>query len=159
VLTARVDEEGKLNFLRLGIDDYLTKPFNEEELLIRIENCINNYTTRNNFVEEEKIAPVENKELIQIEEIINQNISDTSFSVSRLADILNLSERSLYRKIKSITGLTPNAFIREIKLIKAQTMCSNQEVSSIKELAKILGFTNSGHFARLFEKRFGKKPL
>lgn len=162
VLTARMDEQAKLDFLRLGIDDYLTKPFNEEELQIRLQHSVDNYKERNKFntdtKDEEPIQAV-NAELQQITDIIHSNLSSTTFNIADLAEHIMLTERTLYRKIKSLTGLTPNEFIREIKLLKAHELCANNEIQSLKELTITLGLKNSNYLSKLYEARFGKKPL
>lgn len=163
VLTARADHEGKLAFLRLGIDDYLTKPFHEEELLIRIQNCLKNYTERSSHMEEgvHPACPIANghNELNKIQEIIEANYRFASFGVVELADELATTERTLRRKIKSWTGLSPQDLIREVKLQKARSLCELEQVSTLKQLALEVGFQSSSHFSKLYEKRFGKKPL
>lgn len=160
VLTARMDEQAKLDFLRLGIDDYLTKPFNEEELHIRLQHSVDNYKERTKFnsFNDEVIAPV-NDELQQITDIIHANISSPTFNIVDLAEAVMLTERTLYRKIKSLSGLTPNEFIREIKLLKAHELCTKNQIQSLKELTITLGLKNSNHLSKLYEARFGKRPL
>lgn len=159
VLTARTDTEAKLEFLRLGIDEYLTKPFNEEELIIRAENCIKKYRSKISYSNEEQPGePLKNEELDKIKSIVESNLKSSDFNLQDLAEELFMTERTLNRKIKSWCGLTPNSFIREIKLQKAYDLYSNRKVSSLKELAAEVGFKNTGHFSKLFNGRFGLKP-
>ncbi len=156
VLTARTDEEGKMDFLRLGIDDYLTKPFNEEELKIRIKHSIRNSNNRTQFIESENSNDSTTEELDPISAIIQDNIRSEVFGVPELAKALSLKERTLYRRIKAITGLTPNGLIRELKLLEAQKIASTQKINSVTDLAKMLGFKNGNYFSKLYKERFGK---
>lgn len=159
VLTARVDLEAKLDFLRLGIDDYLTKPFNEEELLIRIQHSIMNNNERIQFKKEASISDLfVDNDTLDVKELVESNMKSSTFSVTELADLLSLTERTLHRKIKSLSGLTPNGFIREVKLQRAKILYDSGKVTSIKELAYEVGFVNTGHLSKLFEERFGIKP-
>lgn len=155
VLTARMDDSGKLDFLRLGIDDYLTKPFNEEELLIRIENCL-----ANNLVKNEPMEEVEGGNpnfVMEAKNIVLASLSSLEFGVLDLAEALAMTERTLNRRLKTETGLTPNGFIREIKLLEAYKVIESKSGVSLKEIALNLGFKNSSHFGTLYESRFGKK--
>lgn len=160
VLTARTDTEAKLEFLRLGIDDYLTKPFNEEELRIRVENCIKKFRSKNSYNNHGDLSNdfLLNDELEKIKRIVEANIKASDFNLQGLAEELFMTERTLNRKIKSWCGLTPNALIREIKMQKAYEYYLNRKVSSLKELAAEVGFKNTGHFSKLFQGRFGIKP-
>ncbi len=163
VLTARVDQEGKLDFLRLGIDDYLTKPFNEQELIIRIKHIVKNNTERRLLLKEEPDTQREgehivNKELNMIKSYIEDQIKSPSLQVMDLANLLSISERTLNRKVKSWCGLTPNGLIRELKLRRAKQLLDNKQANSIKLLAHEVGFVNTSHLTQLFEERFGEKP-
>lgn len=159
VLTARVDLQGKMDFLRLGIDDYLTKPFHEEELLLRIEHSIKNATEQTLAISDNPgILDSENEGLQSIIETISLNIKDEHFGVGDLAEKFALTERTLGRKVKSLCGLTPNGLIREVKLHKARELCETDQSSSLKALASEVGFINTNHFAKLYMERFGTKP-
>lgn len=159
VLTARVDIQGKMDFLRLGIDDYLTKPFHEEELLLRIEHSIKNANEQNIAISENPdIHEIADEELQIITEAISQNIKNEHFGVTDLAEKFAITERTLSRKIKSLCGLTPNGLIREMKLLKARTICETAPLSSLKALAGEVGFINTNHFTKLYTARFGTKP-
>ncbi len=159
VLTARVDNEAKIDFLRLGLDDYLTKPFNEEELKIRVNHSLHNNALRAKFNEVEQLeALMKNDEVMKLKEIVETHITSSLFSVMELAELLSVSEKTLQRKIKSWCGMTANNFIQEVRLQKAMELYRKKEVNSIKELTLEVGFSNTSHFVKLFEKRFGKKP-
>ena len=171
LLTARVAHEDKLIGLRLGVDDYMTKPFSSEELLARIDNLLSNYKerlTENRNVssvkenkvsfEFEPVPTVDEVWLKELEEIVKANMEDTSFNVKRLADKMNVSERNLRLKIKSNTGLTPNNYIKEARLSKALFLLENKAYGTIAEVCYKAGFKHPANFTSIFKKRYGKLP-
>ncbi len=162
MLTAKTDLSSKLDVLKLGIDDYITKPFNKQELLTRIKNCIKNntekesYNTKNNITSETTSKDIFLK---QLKDYIFKNSNNTSLNQDIIAEEFNMSKSSFYRKIKSNTGLGPNNFIREIKLQKARSILQNKTNISLKELSFEVGFNHSNYFSKVYENRFGVKPL
>ncbi len=165
MLTARVDFEGKMKVLRLGVDDYLTKPFQAEELLVRMNRSLENYQQRKKFQAEEKnIEEPEEVEstgdplLEKIQEFILQNVGDASLSLGEICDEFGLSTSSLYRRVKSSTGLSSNEFVREVKLQRALELVDEGRCQTVKELSLSVGFSKPSYFVQLYEKRFGKKP-
>ncbi len=162
VITARADIKSKLDVLALGIDDYLTKPFIEEELLYRLRHSLLNSKNRTNYRKEE--AALFQKEEIVIPEsdlikksrlIVEENIDNPLFGVPDLVESLNLPERTLYRKIKANSGLTPNQFIREIKLLHVRSLVEHHKFISLNQLTKKVGFKNTSHLQKIYKKRFG----
>lgn len=163
MLTARNDQEDKLKMLRLGVDDYMTKPFNEEELKIRVQNLIFNQVNRESYIKDHPdIIPIKNKEkddfLNNVNENIQFNIAHIDYSVRNLSEAMHMSERTLHRKMKSITGLTPLQYINELKLQEARLLIEKGNYRTLKEIVISVGFNNQTHFANLYEKRFGKRP-
>jgi signal transduction histidine kinase/DNA-binding response OmpR family regulator len=159
-VTAVADENEKLDVLRMGVDDYLIKPFNPEELLIRIENLLANRDEREKATDEDEIAEESFQERLvkQLEEVVKKYISDADFNVMRLADEVSMSERQLYRYLKQTTGLTPANFIKEIRLQRAFELARRNVYSTTAELSYEVGFQNPSYFTTVFRKRFGKKP-
>lgn len=163
MLTARTDSKSKLKVLRLGIDDYLNKPFEREELLIRIQNALDNSINRTNFIKENII---EKKELSQnslwikkVQEFINKQCSNPNMTQEDIAQHFNTSRSSLNRKIKAATGLTPNQFITEIKLLKARSIVEQTPTVLLKTLALEVGYLHTTHFSKIYKQRFGVLPL
>jgi len=173
MLTARGELKDKLKALRIGVDDYLVKPFKEEELLVRIENLLANYEERvayqqteepsNEENNEEQLAPKNSKAdqlwLEQLETLIQKNITDSRFSVDYVAETIAMNRNSLYKKIKRLTGLTPNQYIRVVRLQMAKDFLENRTYNSIKEVAAEVGFQRSDYFAKLYKKEYGKAPI
>ncbi|RLK02174.1 response regulator [Tenacibaculum discolor] len=163
MLTARTDAKSKLEVLRLGIDDYLNKPFEKDELLIRIQNALNNSINRTTYIKENTIKKEELNEsdlwIKKVEEFINKQCSDPNMTQEDIALHLNTSRSSLNRKIKAATGLTPNQFITEIKLQKARSIVEQNPSVLLKTLALEVGYLHSTHFSKIYKQRFGVLPL
>ena len=106
----------KLDALKLGIDDYITKPFNKNELLVRIHNCIKNSTAKKSFNNEHNITinTYSNDDFIhKLKKYVIENSNKSTLNQDVIAEEFNVSKSSFYRKIKSNTGLSPNNFIKE----------------------------------------------
>ncbi|NMH88564.1 hybrid sensor histidine kinase/response regulator transcription factor [Flavivirga algicola] len=162
MLTAKTNMDAKLDVLKLGIDDYITKPFDKGELLTRIDNCIKNYASRSLYNKEHDINVEDLKKdlfIDQLKEYIMENSNSTFLNQDMIALEFNISKSSFYRKIKSNTGLSPNNFIREIKLQKARGILQNNQNISLKELSFEVGFNHISYFSKIYERRFGVKPL
>lgn len=166
ILTARAEMRDKLIALRIGVDDYLTKPFEEEELLVRIENLLRNSEVRN----QEKVEELEAENTLpqqsnldqqwmeECEAFIRSHLADELFSVQTLQSEFNMSESTLLRQLRKLTGLTPSKYILELRLDTARDLIENKRTKTIIELAAKVGYTNSKSFSRSFKNRFGKLP-
>lgn len=158
-LTALSDETLRKELFQIGVDDYLLKPFDSEELIIRVRNLYSNYNQRISLVKkEDELVSYDEKLISKLRQNVFDNIDDTNYNVLRLADAAAMSERQLYRYLKSATGLTPLQFIQEIKLNYANELARKKAYSNISELSAAVGFKQASYFSNLFEKRFGKKP-
>lgn len=171
MLTARSAEEDKLQALRMGVDDYLLKPFSPDELKTRLFNLITNYRARKNltvsveesalkvdiaFGSEESAYTVWLKE---IEEAAREALDKgLKLSTALLADRVFLSERQFSRKLKAVTGLTPNGYIQEVKLQKARHLLEHQAYTTINEVAQAAGYSSGSYLTKVYHERFGKKP-
>lgn len=162
MLTARKKTEDKMNALRIGVDDYLIKPFDDEELLVRIENLLKNYTERVAFnLQLPQIAEVSNQNnewLLSLEQLVFKHLSDTNLTVDTLAEMQNISRTSFFNKVKKLTGLSPNQYLQEARMSQARTLLETRTVHSVKEVAYSVGFKNTKYFTQLFKKRFGELP-
>lgn len=165
ILTSRKNNETISSSFELGADDYIIKPFNVSLLLKKVESVI-----RSRSVLKQKFGKVldlipentlqnetEEKFFKKVIGIIEENLEDPNFDVSELENNLNLSKMQLYRKLKGVSNLAPNEFIRNIRLKKAATIMQNTEMN-ISEIAYAVGFNDPAYFARCFRKEFGKAP-
>lgn len=179
MLTARADVQDKIKALRIGVDDYLLKPFEEEELLARVENILNNYQerllTQQMHAEEEipasSLAKAETSKpsipafsaedlqwLETLEDHLVQYLSNNKYTITQLAFDLAISERQLRRRIKALTGLSPSQYFKETRLQAARQLLEQRKFNTIAQIAFAVGFQNPGAFSRNFSSRFGKKP-
>ena len=165
MLTARADMQDKLKALRIGVDDYLLKPFDEEELLVRIENLLNNQQGRKEFLKENEIeeatASISEEDKIWLEKLeahVQSHLSDTSLSITQLASEFAMSESTFRRQLKRLTGLSPVKYIQELRLTEARQLLESKTHKSVAKVAEKVGYSDGSTFARLFKKRFGKLP-
>lgn len=166
MLTARSLESDKLRGFQLGVDDYITKPFKSSELLARIDNLLQNKQEREMWLkaqqptsEGESLELSAEQELLQKAELlVIDNFANSSFKVGDLAQELNYSQRQLERIIKKLTGLTPNKFMKEIRLLRAMQLLEQRQFGTVAEVGFEVGFSDAAYFSRVFKKRFGVKP-
>ena len=165
LLTAKAEREDRLEGLETGADDYLIKPFDSKELLIRIKNLIDQrQRLRDRFSEsiqieasEITVSSMDAKFLQKAIDLVEEHLEDDEFSVEIFSEKIGLSRRQFYQKIKSITGLTPTEFILNIRLKRAALLIA-EKTGSISEIAYSVGFNNLSYFARAFKKQFGVTP-
>jgi len=168
-LTARAGMEDRISAMRIGVDDYLLKPFDEEELLARVANLLHNYQERTAVaVVSETSAPFE-PELEQAADASElwverlrtytlENLSNPTFSVQQLTEAAGMGHSTFNEKMKQETGLTPNLFVREIRLIHARTLLETRACGSVQDVCRTVGFQKTAYFSQLFKERFGKNP-
>lgn len=160
-LSARTLQRDKVDILNLGVDDYIIKPFDMQELKLRINISLKNSRSKNKStsisVDEFPLSEMAQFKK-NLDTYIIQNIQNQKLSVLDLAYHFAISETSVRRKIKTVTGQTPAAYIREIRLQLAKRKIEYNERSSISEIAHELGMSNLSHFTQAFKKRFGKLP-
>ena len=169
MLTARADMQDKLKALRIGVDDYLLKPFDEEELLVRIENLLQNAEERKVAIElvgdskrktqnAKLISQADQEWLISFEEDLKKQLANPNYSIAQMADDFAMSQSTLSRQLKRLTGLTPARYFQELRLNEARQLLENRAFKTISEVAYGVGFSDAPAFNRAFKKRFGKAP-
>ncbi len=172
LLTAKVAQEDKLKGLTHGADAYLIKPFDKEELLIRLEKLIelrsrlqSYYLASNLASNDASIAPVsvsamsdsEANFLKKIAQFIEEHLEEPDFSIPTIAKMLRMSQIQVYRKIKALTNQTPTQFIRAVRMKHALRLLENTELN-ISEIAYKTGFSDPNYFSRSFQKVYGQSP-
>lgn len=167
MLTARAEAKDKLKALRIGVDDYMTKPFDEEELLVRIENLLRNQAARRQEIpttteREAAAAPgmseADRTWLENFEAHSQKNLSDDAFNIPLLAQEFAMSHSTLLRQLKRLTGLTPVQYLQEMRLDHARHLLENRSHDSIAKVASEVGYADTRSFSRSFKQRFGKLP-
>lgn len=174
MLTAMNGTDEKLKTLRIGIDDYIVKPFVDEELLARIDNLITfsenrkiykqELVTTSNTVDTEadtnpvELAKVDLEWLERFEQIVKANYQNSNFKIDNFTEELMTNRSKLYQKVKQLTGLTPKNYINEVRFRAARELIENKPNLTIKAIAYKVGFRDEKYFARNFKKRFGKYP-
>ena len=164
LLTALSSKENKLSGLKLGVDEYLAKPFDEEELIVRIENLIQirsnlqeYYNSGNIAWTHPKLPRKESDFLIKSKFIVEENMENDQFSVEDLANEVGMSRVQFYRKIKAITNHSTNHFIRSIRLEKAKELLTDNNYN-VTEVAYMVGFSSQSYFTKSFQRHFGISP-
>ncbi|MCV9385966.1 hybrid sensor histidine kinase/response regulator transcription factor [Reichenbachiella ulvae] len=161
-LTAKASDSDKLEALRIGIDDYLTKPFNAEELEIRASNLILNYQER---LKSAQLDNTDTKEpsyhdqlIMDMKAFVLSELKNSEFTIEHLAESQNMSVSSLKRTLKKTAGMSPGKFVREIRLQQARAMLEARQYATVLEVVYAVGLENASHFSKLYYERFGKKP-
>lgn len=171
MLTAKADVDSRLTGLRRGADAYLEKPFLQEELNIRIKGLLKQrqrlqayYRSQAGLTESNGGTPppetesqMENAFLNEINQIIEKHLKDELFKVEHLAQELFIDPSNLYRKLKALTGMPPNRYIRSLRLAKAKNLLLYSDLS-VASIAEECGFSDQSYFSRIFKKENGLSP-
>ncbi|WP_299182034.1 hybrid sensor histidine kinase/response regulator transcription factor [uncultured Aquimarina sp.] len=161
-LTAKANQNSQIEGLKIGADAYLAKPFDREELLIRVNHLIETRKTLRKKYNQEDVGNVSENQVIDnfIQSVINSiknHMDNDEFSVPLLAEELHMSRVHLFRKIKNLTGMSPTKFIRKVRLQHARDLLRNNEYT-IAEIAYQTGFKDPAYFSRVYVEEFGKPP-
>ena len=165
LLTAKASTSDRLEGLEQGADAYLMKPFNKQELFLRLEKLIE---LRKVFHQrygnldlsrskEEKQKNLEEEFLRGLIEYIETRIDDIELSIPDLCKASQMSHTQLYRKLKALTQQTPSRFVRLIRLRKAKELLIHTEMN-VSEVAYQVGFKDPNYFSRTFHDEFGLAP-
>lgn len=169
MLTARADMRDKLRALRTGVDDYLLKPFEEDELLARIDNLLRNYRNRM-LLREDATKPAQSAPspvtisaedrawLERFELLLDKRLGDFNLTAEMLAEEMAMSRAPFFRHLKRLTGLTPAQYLDEARFQKARSLFETRQSNSVKAVAYKVGFRQVKHFSQNYKKRFGKLP-
>ena len=163
LLTARQAVEDKVEGLTIGADDYVTKPFNVEILILRMRKLIDLSKKRKakSLIDPEPseiaITSLDEKLVENAIKYVEANIGRCDLSVEELSRGLGMSRVHLYKKLLQITGKTPIEFIRVIRLKRAAQMLRESQ-QNVSEIAYQLGFNNPKYFSKYFKDEFGVLP-
>lgn len=168
LLTARSSVEDQIKGLSSGADFYITKPFHSEYIEHLIHNLINqrqrmvaSILERSqqtvSQVQDTYMTPRDGKFLKDVAQIIEDGMSDIHFNIDAVAVAIGMGRTTFYKKIKSLTGMSPVEFVRDIRLKKASELLDASEMS-ISEVAYMVGFNSSGYFSTCFKEKYKVSP-
>ena len=166
VLTAKDTIDSKVEFLRNGADDYITKPFHAQLLLARANNLIRSRLLMQHQFDKKpmseidlaSINPLDKDLLKRASQVIEQHIDDTEFDIPALCKEVGVGRSLLYTKFKALTGMTPNNFLLNYRLKHAATLLKQYPDLPIAEVSDRSGFNAPVYFSRCFKNQFGCTP-
>ena len=166
-LTAKAEDADRLKSLRIGVDDYIMKPFNPELLkekvkaLIEQRDLLRKLYAKTLMMDEDVLESSEDVHDVfmpKMLQIIEENLSNRNFTIKVLTDKLNMSQPTLYRKVKQKTGLSIIEVIHGVRMSKAASIIMSRRYSSLTEVAEMVGYDSMISFRKQFVAQFGVLP-
>jgi DNA-binding response OmpR family regulator len=165
LLTARAASESKLEGLETGADDYIVKPFDSKELLVRVKNLIKiRRQLRERFSREIMlkpqdiaITPMDEVFLQKVQTVVNEHIDDENFTVEMLGHEVGMSRSQIHRKLRALVDQSASRFIRSMRLQRAVELMKKR-AATISEIAYMTGFHSQAYFTTCFQDQFGCSP-
>jgi len=161
LLTSRAADEDRIQALRARADEYLAKPFNAEELKLKVANLLRRTSIQPSadcHSDSERLPPklatpegYTSKFLNMARECVLLHLSDSDFDVQALADALHMSRSTLQRRIENEAAVTAALFIRQVRLQQAHELLENKTYRTLAETAYAVGFSHPGYFSRLYK--------
>ncbi|MDE3742670.1 hybrid sensor histidine kinase/response regulator transcription factor [Maribacter polysaccharolyticus] len=166
LLTALEDDENLIKGLELGADEYMSKPFSLKHLALRAKKLIqNNLKLKEHFAKNSslpngdiEISTRDKEFLNDIINVIDKNISDSSFGVEELSTAMGLSTSHFYRRLKQLTGQVPNVYLRNYRLQRAAELLKSNEGFNVTEVIYQIGIESPSYFSTSFKKLYGVSP-
>ncbi len=166
MLTAKAGMKNKIEGLEIGADDYLTKPFDVNELLVRIKNLIEQrqklrelYSNTSVHIDPKKITltSVDQRFLEEVLALLEDKFSEADFGVPQMQQLLGMSKTQLHRKLKALTNEAPGELLRNFRLKRAAHMIL-QKSDSVTQIAYQVGFNNPAYFTKCFKEVYKVTP-
>jgi len=166
LLTAKSEQESRLEGLETGADDYLTKPFDTKELQIRIKNLIDIRRRLQEKIKsgsilqrksEKKLSTLDENFLLKVLKTAEEHLSEEEFSIEEFGKEAGMSRTNFHRKLKALTGKSPSLYLRSVRLAKAKEMIEDRK-GNISEVAYSVGFSSPVYFSKCFKEEFGFPP-
>jgi signal transduction histidine kinase/ligand-binding sensor domain-containing protein/DNA-binding NarL/FixJ family response regulator len=168
LLTAKTDKQSKYKGIETGADDYISKPFEMDYLVLRIKNLLQSreqlrklFQTRGNSLLEPAsvtVNSIDEKFLADLMQAIEAGIPDSEFNVNILEKNLGMSHSNFYRKVKSLTGQSGQEILHTMRMSRAKQLLMENSKIRIDEVAYMVGFTNPKYFGKSFKEQFGISP-
>lgn len=165
LLTARAAQEEKLAGLETGADDYLTKPFNSEELEVRSFNLVRlRRQLKERFAHSITLRPdemttnsIDRTFLENVLDIVTSNLTNEQFTVDMLSQEIGMSRSNLNRKLRALVNQSTNQFIQSVRLQRASELLK-QQAGTVAEIAYKTGFGSTAYFIKCFKEQYGETP-
>ncbi|MBC6112612.1 ATP-binding protein [Pedobacter fastidiosus] len=165
ILTAKADTESRITGFETRADAYLSKPFDQRELLAVIENLITlRIQLREKFsighiwlTDTSDLPSMEQVFLNKVRKVVELHLDDEQFSVEKLGDEIGLSRTQLHRKLTGLLNQSPGDLIRLIRLQRAYELLKNR-TGTVSEISYMVGYGNPKNFSTSFSKHFGFSP-
>lgn len=166
LLTAKADVESRISGLKRGADAYLAKPFNPEELQVRLgmlvrlrQSLQQRYATISDGLPatQDATLQVEDAFIQKLHSGIMERLDDSNLNVSELCAIMGMSRTQLHNKLKALTGLSTTRYLRSVRMKEAQKLLQNIDLR-IADIAYQVGFNDPAYFSNMFTKEFGISP-
>ncbi|HEY3384994.1 MAG TPA: ATP-binding protein, partial [Saprospiraceae bacterium] len=167
LLTGRGDHEAMMEGIGRGADAYVTKPFDPEELLLRVRKLLELRSTLSQYYRQhattqnpetiQQSSAKENEFLQKIRAFVEEHLNDSRFNMDMLCHQMAMSHPQLHRKITALTGESTGKFVRSVRLAKALELLRHSDLT-ISEIAYETGFSEPGYFTKVFSKEFNSSP-
>ena len=168
-MTANTSEHERLSCFEAGADAVLVKPFNSREMQLLVKHMINQRAVLREKLAsssaDNKVNTVvsqmskEDKEFIhRLVDVIQAQMANADIDMEHIAAALSLSRKQLRTRVMAVTGLTPVAYVLQVRLNYARRMILNED-TSLTSIASKCGFQNLSHFSKAFKQQFGLSPL
>jgi len=168
LLTAKSSVEHQIEGMRYGADFYVTKPFNTDYVLVLVQSLIRqrkqlfeNFLGNKNLVQlspgEILITSKDEQLLKQVIDTVEKGMADPAFNIDDVASGIGLGRSTFYKKLKSLTGLAPVEFVKEMRLKRAKQIIDAGEYT-IAEISYMVGFSSSGYFSTCFKEKYNQSP-
>lgn len=168
MLTARSLRQDQKQAITLGVDDYIIKPFLEDELFASLNNLLERKHSRDTSGQaymrhtpdvRQQLLAEDRQWLTELETMSLANIDKIDFNVNQLAKLMLMSRTLFYQKTRELTGMTPSQYILEIRLQQARRLLEGGTAVSFKKITQAVGLKDDRHFLKIYRQRFGKSPL
>jgi len=166
LLTAKNTYKAKISGLENGADAYIQKPFSPEFLQLQVSNLLKNrlkikdHFANSPFEDVRVMAQSKTDEIFlkKLDEYVRKNIKDINLDIDKLAEHMNMSRPTFYRKIKSLSSLSPKELIDVTRIKKAAELISQNEYTMF-EITKLTGFSSQTVFGKNFQRHFKMSPV
>ncbi|MEM7483827.1 MAG: two-component regulator propeller domain-containing protein [Bacteroidota bacterium] len=165
ILTAKELTKDRIKGMEAGVEAYLVKPFDTkelkvvlEQLLLKKDRLLQQYANVSVPKTDKKETDLDNDFIQRVVDYVQDNIENSSLNVEKLSSHLCLSRSQVYRKIKTLTGLSPIEFIRRVRLERSRTLFQNDKNLNVSEVAHRVGFLSASYFTVCYKRQFGELP-